>query len=456
LAGRGAGLAHRLRNLERDLPRHEDTRRLVDEVTATLLAVIAPYFESVGEVDRLLAAEHPGEPEARYLVALLRTASQHAYFFERADGRWLSPLAGVDGFLTTPPTLVEVGGGYVQAPFWPQGRFLARVAASAPDLVARLVRRVPRTDNPRAIAILVEILRALPADVAAPLARDVANRLSVPLAVDYAAVEASALAGELGRAGQVSTGVDLLMAVVNAAIASPRDEAWFLEQALGHPLEALAWADDTLARRLRVCLRRLVRAQGRARPYSTMWLRNVDRRPRYGADAVWFIANALYRCLLVMPALEAQGLVRDLLADRERVLARVALAAIADRPDAVIDGHEILLASAAWDDESSTRFEFRRALGVLWASSSDAGKVALLEYAQQASEADEIVERLARNGVAHDTVDLRRRWRSRLLFQVRDQLPADWLERNGPLEAVEDERIPEPTAEWVGTPSPNS
>ena len=456
LAGRGAGLAHRLRNLERDLPSHEVTRRLVDEVTATLLAVIAPYFEGIGEVDRLLAVEHPGEPEARYLVALLRTASQHVYFFDRADQRWLSPLAEVDGFLTTPPALVEVGGGYVQAPFWPQGRFLARVATSAPDLVARLVRRVPRTDNPRAIATLVEILRALPAAAAAPLARDVANRLSVPLAVDYAAVEASALAGDLGRAGHVSTGVDLLIAVVNAAIASPRDEAWFLEQAFGDPLDELAVADDVLARRLRACLRRLVRAQGHVRRYSTMWLPNVDRRPRYGADAVWFVANALYRCLLVMPLPAAQALVLDLLADRERVLARVALAAIADRPDAVTDGHAELLAAAAWDDESSTRYEFRRALGALWARSSDAGKVALLDYAEQASEVDEIVARLARDGIAHDADDLRRRWRSRLFFQVRDQLPADWLERNGPLETVGDERIPEPTAEWVGTPSPIS
>ena len=456
LARRGADLAHRLRNHKRELPRHEDTRRLVDEVTATLLAVIAPYFEGIGELDRLLAAEHPGEQEAQYLVALLRTASQHGYFFERADERWLSPLANVGGFLTTPPALVDVGGGYVQAPYWPQGRFLARVAASAPDLVARLVRRVPRTDNPRAIATLVEILRALPADVAAPLARDVANRLSVPLAVDYAAVEASALAGELGRAGHVSTGVDLLIAVVSAAIASPRDEAWFLEQALGDPLDALAGADDTLARRLRTCLRRLVRAQGRARRYSTMWLRNVDRRPRYGADAAWFIANALYRSLLVMPLPAAQALVADLLADRERVLARVALAAIADRPDAVANGHEDLLASAGWDDESSTRYEFRRALGALWARSSAAGKGALLEYAEEANEVDEIVERLARDGIAHDSDDLRHRWRSRLLSRIRDQLPADWLERNGPLEAVEDERIPEPTAEWIGTPSPIS
>lgn len=66
LAGRGAGLAHRLRNLDRELPSPQETRRLVDELTATLLAVIAPYFEGIGEVDRLIALERPGEVEARY------------------------------------------------------------------------------------------------------------------------------------------------------------------------------------------------------------------------------------------------------------------------------------------------------------------------------------------------------------------------------------------------------
>lgn len=456
LAGRGAGLAHRLRNLERELPSHEDARRLVDEVTATLLAVVAPYFEGIGEVDRLLALEHPGEGEARYLVALLRTASQHIYFFDRADARWLSPLMGIDGFLTNPPPLVEVGGGYVQAPFWPQGRFLARAAGIEPDLVIRLVRRVPSTNNPRAIAILVETLRALPADAAAPLVPGVARRMSIPLAVEYAGVEASALAGELGRAGFAEAAIELLISVVNAAIASPRDEEWLLEQALGEPLDALASAGEALGRRLRACLRRLIRARGAGRRYSTLWLRNVDRRPRYGAEEVWFVANALYRFILMTPLPAAQAVVRALLAARERVFARIAFAAVADRPDIRIPGDEVLQASSEWDDGGTTRYEFRRALGALWMTATDVGRAALLDYAERASEVDEIVQRLTRDGIDHNPEDLRRRWRSRLLFKIRDQLPADWLEQFGPLEPVADDRIPEPTAEWLGTTSPIS
>ncbi len=213
-------------------------------------------------MDRVLDLERPNDADARHLTALLSTASHYAYFFERADERWLQPLAGVRGYLNTPPGLIEVGGGYVQAPFWPQGQFLARVAGSEPNLVAGLVRRMPATNNPRAIAIIIEIARALPPDHAALLIPDISRRMSVPLAVEYAAVEAAALVRELGLAGLAEAGVELLLSVVNAAITSPRDDEWHLEQVLGEPLEAVAGAGGTLGRRLRACLRRLLVGRG--------------------------------------------------------------------------------------------------------------------------------------------------------------------------------------------------
>jgi hypothetical protein len=180
----------------------------------------------------------------------------------------------------------------------------------------------------------------------------------------------------------------------------------------------------------------------------------VDRRPRYGAAKEWFVANALYRLILIAPLPAAQALVRDLLADMERVFARIAFAAVADRPEVLLAGDEVLEASADWDDQGSTRHEFRRALLVLWMAAGDTGRGALLGYAELASEVDEILQRLTREGIDRDPEDLRRRWRSRLLFKVRGQLSSEWLERYGPLQPIEDDRIPEPTAEWLGTTSP--
>ena len=91
LSVRSTGFAHRVRAIERELPSADDGRRVADELTATLLAAIAPYLVGIGELDRLLETQYPTEHEANAAVALLRTPSQYAYFFDRADERWLRP-----------------------------------------------------------------------------------------------------------------------------------------------------------------------------------------------------------------------------------------------------------------------------------------------------------------------------------------------------------------------------
>jgi hypothetical protein len=456
LSRRGSGLAHRLRNPNRELPGIDEVRRLVDELTATLLATIAPYFAGIREIDRLLGLDMPDRDDARQVANLLRTASQSFYFFERAHERWLEPLAGIRRFLTTPPGLLEVGGGYVQAPAWPQGRFLARVAGSHPELVAELVERIPATTNPRVVAIVVQIATALPRHLAARLAPDIGRRMAIPLAVEYAAVEAAGLVRELCEAGFAEPGAEVLVSVIDASIASPRDDDWHLERALEESLEAVANAGADIGLPLSNRLRRLLGAMGPRTGYSTIWLPNVDRRPRYGVTTAWLIANALYRVLLTAPLGVARSLAAGLITDREPILNRIALAAVAERSELVESSDAIALDPSRWDDAGSTRYEFRRALASLWSEASENGRRSLLEYAERAEEAAEIVERLAAQDLDYHADTIRREWRSRLLYKVRDQLPREWLERNGPLAPMEDDRNPEPTVRRLDSSSPFS
>ena len=457
LQRRSSGLAHRLRNLQQELPAWTDTRRIVDEVTATLLATITPYFVGIGEVDRLLATESPTVQEATDIAALLRTPPQYRYFFDRADERWLAPLAEIPRLLSTPPDLIDVGEGYVQAPIWPQGTYLARVAASNPVLVAELLQRVPATTNPRVSDQLIEVARQLPPETAAGLVPSLARRVSTPLAVDFAAIEAGKLAQELGQAGLADAGAELLMATLKAAIASPRDRRWHIEQLLAEPLEAVAEAGSDIGVRLRGLLRRLLRHRGAIRRrHSTLWMRSVDRRPRYGADVEWFVANGLYRVLLVAPLDMGASLATTLIEHREPVMRRIALASMAARPDLISSPDALLHAAAEWDDDGSTRYEFRLALGGLWSEASDLARAALLDYAATAAEADEIIERYVAHGMEHDPDELRRKWRSRLLHAVCADVPSEWMDRYGPLDEVEDDRLPEPIVEWGGPVSPIS
>lgn len=137
----GSGYAHRVREIGHDLPAPERVRRLVDELTAALLGVLAPWFVSIDEVDRMLTFETPTESDARTLIQILTTPSQLYYFYSRADERWLGVMAEVDRGMTHPPELVAVEGG-VQAPGWAQGHFLSRVAGAAPDAVSDIALRV--------------------------------------------------------------------------------------------------------------------------------------------------------------------------------------------------------------------------------------------------------------------------------------------------------------------------
>lgn len=267
LSRRSSGFAHRIKNLGLEMPTVEEGRRIVDELTATLLAAVGPFLTGVDEIDRFLLLEAPDRDAANGVAALLRTPAQESYFFDRAGEQWLEPLAAIGAILTSTPPLIAVGEGYV-APGWPQGRFLARAATSDPDLVLGLLGRIQHRDNPQVVTGVVRVAQALPADHARQLTDQVARWVRVPLVLEYAAVETAALARDLAIAGFAREGATLLMAVVKAAAVNARDSDWHLEQALGDPVEAIVGAGGDLAHPLRTVLKDLLRKQGHLRRYS--------------------------------------------------------------------------------------------------------------------------------------------------------------------------------------------
>ena len=457
LSGRASDLAHRVKAPQLGLPSTNEIRRLVDELTATLLAAIAPFLTGIDEIDRFIGLEAPGAAEARGVADLIRTSAQEAYFFERAGPQWLSPLVSTD-VLTSAPPLIDVGEGYVQAPSWPQGRFMAKWARSNPELVLRLVSGLRQSNNPNVITEIVRIARALPADLAKDLTPQLAAYMAVPLAVQYATVEATGLVTDLASAGFGQEAATLLVAIAKAAADSEQDSGWHLSEALGDPVEAVVGAGGDLASPLRALLRRLIRRRGSLRRYSPMWLHRVDQPPRLSPRNEWLVANALYRVLLTEALEAAVAHAGGLLADDEPVLARVALAAISKRPGLLPELDALLIDPKKWDEPNNTRYEFRRALGALWSNSSADAHNALLAYAAAADEAEEIIERLASAGIedAPTPEAVRQDWRSRLLYSILEVLPAEWSDRLGSLERIEDEGIPEPTAEWVRHVSPVS
>jgi hypothetical protein len=240
------------------------------------------------------------------------------------------------------------------------------------------------------------------------------------------------------------------------AIASRRDAGWYLERALAEPIDAIARAGGDIGATLRPRLATAINQEGPLRHYPTMLLTRVDIRPRHHVDKIWCLANALFRVLLESRLESAKALTFELLVEPQRTFARVALAAVAQRPDLLDKSDAVLLEAARFDDANTTRYEFRRALAALWSTASVDAQEAVLRYAESAEEAVEISERLAADKVPDypSANELRRQWRSQLLFRIREAIPVEWLERIGPLDLLEDDGPLEPRVETWSPKSP--
>lgn len=452
LARRGSGFAHAIKETERELPDPDAIRRLADELTTTLFAALAPWFVAIEEVDRRLAARAPTAHDASVVLRLLTTQSQVRYFYDRADARWLRPLAAVDRGFTHPPGLIEMEDGWL-APDWPQGRYLARVGGLEPEEVRRLASRVSASDNPLVVQLLVKIARALPSSSAATLVPWLCSRLATPIRVEYLAVEIAKLVEALANGGHPDAAARLFLAAARHVSSLGRERSWHLERVLG-PTESVAGSVGTIGPGIWKLLDGALRKDRARRRYSKLWLRNIDRRPGRRVDNVWLLANAAYRLLLAGPLEHSAQFAATLLARRDAVARRVALAAIADRPDLLKDPDDLILQAAIWDEAGSTRYEYRRALGAAWPRASELARSALLAYAAEAAEAGQIIDRLDIAGIVEPADEVIRGWRSRLLHRIADQLPDDWLQEFGPLDVVAEDRLPEASLAWRGTSGP--
>jgi hypothetical protein len=84
----------------------------------------------------------------RALEQLRKSGANREYFFSKVNSpEWLEPLTDA-GLFRHPPQAI-VAGDTISFPFWPESRYLARMAAVAPDLVFRIIESVPETNNVR-------------------------------------------------------------------------------------------------------------------------------------------------------------------------------------------------------------------------------------------------------------------------------------------------------------------
>jgi hypothetical protein len=208
------------------------------------------FFEKAARLDN--AAK--GDPWSTIddIAGLLQEDSLRSYFFGHwNDPGWLVPLRE-RGFFDEPPQPVTVEGK-VRFPAWPEGQFLARVAAVAPESVLDIALRVPETGNVRVHEDLANAALAMPPELSARLVPKAESWLEIP--------DQPLIPGTLGKllerlteGGQVDAALELAKALLTLQTEertagdftftepSPRFDVWDYQQILKENMPKLVSA----------------------------------------------------------------------------------------------------------------------------------------------------------------------------------------------------------------------
>lgn len=151
-------------------PNLANTRAAFLEFSDLLYGRLGPYFETLRELDELLAVANPTAEDVSRAGALLLRPQQRGHFFSHLEhASWLKPLAS-GHYFHTPPDLITDSDGRTRMPPWPEGMYLSRVASAEPEQVTALVLALPATlKNPVVWDVVIEIALALPGTHAAQL-----------------------------------------------------------------------------------------------------------------------------------------------------------------------------------------------------------------------------------------------------------------------------------------------
>jgi hypothetical protein len=152
------------------------------------------------------------ETVKKALDAMKRRADYEYFFSKLKSPTWLKPLWDA-GLFRHPPSPVR-DGKYISLPFWPESQYLARVAASEPDLVLKIALEIPRTENSRVHEDLIEAALQMPAAKSAELAERIKTWAGFSN-FSYLSDKLGSLISHLARGGQGNAALDLTKTVLN-------------------------------------------------------------------------------------------------------------------------------------------------------------------------------------------------------------------------------------------------
>lgn len=243
LADRLAGLAHRS-GLGPPRPAAK-IRDLWEKAQSWLLILLDRirnrYSVWIQIIDELAEKPKPGKEDVRRLRRdVPNTLVTRSYFFDhlRHPG-WLEPLSK-EGFFRNPPMAErDEEQGIIRFPPWPEARYLARMAQHEPELVAKIIRDMPDTDNAWIQQELVDAALAMPTETAAQLVEKVRGWAGAPYLYPLLPEKIGQFMACLAEAGRTAEALDIAEALLEPRA---RFDVWTYEQILADYYAALVRA----------------------------------------------------------------------------------------------------------------------------------------------------------------------------------------------------------------------
>jgi hypothetical protein len=163
-------------------PIAEDVRDAFLQLSDLLFGRIGPYFATHAQLDAFLQIESPDGALVERARAMLARLVQRQYFFTNlAHSGWLAPLSAAGQF-TDPPEIIDLGDGSWRLQPWPEGEYLIRMGALAPETVTDLILRIPKKlKNPVVWDAVARAAMILPTEFAERLTGHLESALKTPL-----------------------------------------------------------------------------------------------------------------------------------------------------------------------------------------------------------------------------------------------------------------------------------
>ncbi|MCU1680184.1 MAG: hypothetical protein JWQ81_923 [Amycolatopsis sp.] len=182
--------------------------RLMDE--------FEPKWAVVGQrLDSLLGLPTPSTDDAKAVRQRIPSDPvARGYFFDRAGIQWLGPLVEAGFFSAPPDPIIDEDDGTVVLPFWPDSRYLARVAPEAPSEVVAVAAEVPHSRNSRINYDLVSIAVAVPVEESLRLVDRIIDEIQTGPGV-LIPQQVGVLSEHLAAGGHPDTAVRLLRALLD-------------------------------------------------------------------------------------------------------------------------------------------------------------------------------------------------------------------------------------------------